>query len=136
MMQSMLPQQYNFSDQQGLSLLVIIVIVSMSMLVLSLGASLMGLGELEMSTISNDAHATQTHADGCAEEALVRLRDNEAYPGGSFTYDDGSCAVSVSSSGSNRTLFVTSTRGVYVHALQLEAVHNGNTITVTTWDDL
>lgn len=110
--------------------------VGAAALLMAIGAARLGLGELEMGYIAQKADETLYLADGCAEEALRRLRIDANYSGGALNLGAGSCIINIVANGNDRAITVTSTVGEYNKKVQVSAALNGTTITVNTWGEV
>ena len=120
-------------NKGGTALLGVMII---SMIVLIIGSSIAtvniaagkGLGHYNKET------TTFVNADGCAEEALIRMHRNSTYAGESISIDDSSCVISVSGSDSTRVLDIQATNGEYIKKLQID-VTISPTYAITSWQE-
>jgi len=80
-------------------------------------------------------------ADGCVEEANYRLKLDSSYTGGTIAYASTSCTISVSGSGTTRTVTSTATisgftrRVVSSITLTANTAANAHGIDLTQWND-
>lgn len=123
-------------DQKGAALLLMVVVVGASALLMAIGASRLGMGELEMGYISQKADETLYLADGCADEALLRLRKNAGYSGGALSLESGSCMINVAANGNDRTITVGATSGQFNKKIRVNATINGTTIIINSWTEI
>jgi len=128
---------FHTKNNEGLSLLIVVVIVGVGALILALGGSLLGFGELDNGYVSNKSHETLVAVDGCAEEALQKLRKDTGYTGGSLSLLDSSCIITVTGVGSTRTIAVVSTVGEYNKRVEVDVTLGVNNIVlVTRWEEV
>lgn len=71
--------------------------------------SFAGIGELISSYQTSTSERALTVADSCLHEALLGLKQNEMYSGGSLSLGSDSCTISVNGFGDARTITVTAT---------------------------
>src|SRR5262245_19585598 len=71
--------------------------------------------------------------DGCAEDALLKLRASALYLGGNITRPEGTCTVGVSSVGTTYTLVVSTTDNNYRRTVKIVATRALTVVTVTSW---
>jgi len=124
-------------NNQGLSLLIVVVIIGVGALILALGASLLGLGELDNAYVVDQSYETLSIADGCADEALRKLRTDAGYTGGSLSLGDGSCIITVSGVGSNKTIGIVSTVDEYNRRVEVDVTLGAsNNVSVTRFEEV
>lgn len=124
-------------NQKGISAIITIVVLSVVGLLIAYSVFLLGLGELEMGYDLQQGNETLYLADGCMEEALRRIRVDDTYSGDTLNLGDGSCIITVSGSGSARTITVTSTIGNYNKKIEADLSLSGNgKITIDSWQEL
>lgn len=125
-----------FKNEKGMSALLVVVIVGGAALLMALGAARLGLGEMEMGYISQKGGEALYLADGCAEEAMERLRVDASYTGGVLNLDAGSCIISVAVNGAERVITVSALIGEFNKKIQIDAALNGEVITIDAWKEI
>lgn len=126
------------TDNRGVAALLTIVIVGAATLIMAYTASILGFGELSMGYTSQKGAETFSIADGCVEEALLRLRIDNNYSGETLSLGEGSCIISVSGAGASRTVVVESSLDVYNKKLQVDITISGSNneiITIDNWQE-
>src|SRR3989338_4004894 len=121
---------------KGATALLKVVIVGAATLIMAVSASYLGLGELDLGYTSQKGAETFFIADGCMEEGLRQLRLDTGYTGDTLSLGDGSCIISVVSSGNDRTITVTATMNEYNKKLEVNLTLTGNVITINSWVEL
>ena len=127
-------------DQKGAAALLVIVIISAALLIMAYNASLLGLGELDLGYTFGRGEEAFSVADGCMEEAFLRIHFDINYGVGAgdinLTVSNGSCIIQVADiGGSQRKITVLGTSGDYNKKIESEIVLNGNFISVNKWEE-
>jgi len=133
-------QQLVLENSRGVAALLTIIIVAAATLIMAYGASLLGLGELDLGYTSSKGGEALALAEGCAEEAMRRIRLDTSYAvtSSSLAFDNGSCIITVEVSGNNRTIKANSTVGDFHKKIELGLTFSlsGNVITINSWEEL
>lgn len=124
------------NDNRGATAILTVVIIGAAALIMAVAASYLGLGELDMGYVSQKGGETFAVADGCAEEALRHLRINTSYTGDTLSLGGGSCIISISTAGADRTITVTSTIGDFNKSLEINLTLSGDVITINSWSEI
>jgi hypothetical protein len=95
----------------------------------------LGIGEGQVSLSLSKGEDTLHFVEGCMEDALLKIRENPSYTGGTINYPQGSCSVTVSSVGSTYTVTSTSTATAYKRTIQAVVVR-GASMSLTSWKEL
>lgn len=139
-----MPSEQSCDKQQGAIALLTVLILMAASLVIIAGLSLRGIHSLTAVDIFRRGEEVGGGADGCAEEALRRLRDNAGYTGGTVTLGGTACTISVTDDGGGqRTIRVAGTRADVTRHLRVLAqvgtvVLSGRTVgtlTLTSWEE-
>lgn len=84
-----------FFSQQGYSALVSMLLIVAISLTIALGINAGGIYEIRDSLTYSLSNESFYFADSCVEEAIIRLKRDENYTGGSLTSGDIQCTVGV-----------------------------------------
>ena len=122
-------------NQNGIAAILTIVIVGAAALLMAYSASFLGLGDLEIGYDAQQAGEALAIADGCAEEALRRLKLDANYAGETLNLGDGSCIITVLSSGNNRIVTATSALGNYHKTVEVDVDVLAGEITFNSWQE-
>lgn len=131
----------NKKRQDGIAALIIILTFGAVALLMAQSAANLGLRELDLGFMSARAGTAFSIADGCAEEALERLRLDSNYGVGQtlpLSVLGGSCTISVTDQGSSpisRNLKVVGTSGEYTKSIEINVTIIQNVIGITSWDE-
>lgn len=126
--------QRRFGDDgipSGFVLTIVAIVIAAAFVILAVGASSRTLTQLDIGVTAAGGSAAASAAGGCVEEALLQLRRDAAYVGGSATVGDAACTIAVSGSGGSRTLTITSTVGTATHTGTVGAALSP--FAVTSW---
>lgn len=133
------PKSNNLNNQSGFIAFTSILVISAVVLAIATSISLIGVGAAKNSLDFKKGQEALKLAEGCAEESLLRLRDDVNYVGGGLNVDSGSCTISVSGSGSDRVIDVEATitgPPFFVKKLRLTVMRTGNSINLTDWQEV
>jgi Tfp pilus assembly protein PilX len=125
-----------YDNEKGVAALLVVVIICVVALLIAVGASRLGLGEMEAGYVKQKNDQTINSAEGCMEEALERLRRNSAYAGGSLNISEGSCIITVVANGTARTITTSVTAGEYNKKIQVSATLGGAAIIINSWSEI
>ncbi|MBP7842672.1 hypothetical protein KA017_01575 [Candidatus Woesebacteria bacterium] len=129
----------NKKNKNGFIAFTSLLVVSAVILTIALSIPLLAVTQANTSLGTAKGAEALKLAEGCADEALLRLRDSVTYTGGTLTYGGGSCTIAVSGSGSDRTIDIDATVSVppdYVKHLQITVKRTGNSINILTWQEV
>ncbi len=113
------------------SVLVILAVV----LIVGTSVSLLSINDIQSSLSSEKGEQTLALVEGCAEDALLRLNNNNAISA-SFTIPEGTCSVTgITNVGNNWTFTVSATILNYSKSVQISAVRS-TTVQVTSWIEI
>ncbi len=118
--------------RKGALVLVTVIIVGIVGIILSVVVARRGATEVTNSLSALQASRALSLADGCAEEAMVQLYRSSAYVGGTAQLGEGTCTITVSGTGTERTILVVATLEKWVRTVQFTA-HIVPPMRVTAW---
>ena len=127
------------STQKGFVALISIIVISTVALGIAMSISLLGVGEARSALDFKRGNETLKIAEGCIEEALLRLRDNAGYTGDPLDVGDGSCTITISGTGADRTIDVEATITTpvdYIRNIRVTVKRTGNSINVVSWQEM
>jgi len=120
---------------EGAAVLIIVIIMGSAMLLISLSLGVSSISENLINLYQSQSSRLSLSIDGCAEEALIRLNRDNSYNGENLVIGDTSCIISVSGSGSSRTVSITGTKSDYTRQLEI-AVNISPIYAITSWQEL
>ena len=117
------------------SLLIIAAIALASVL----SISLLGIGEARSSLDNKKGQEVKILANSCVQEALYQLRNFPTYSGGNLNMENGTCNISLTSSGNLKTIIVeaqVNDPSVYIKTLKVQAYLVGNSVSLNSWEEV
>lgn len=82
------------SKEQGYIALISVIIISALVVLIASSANLLSISESDMGLQENQAWEAFYLATACAEDALMKLKDNLKYGGNeTLTFDNGTCTI-------------------------------------------
>ncbi len=96
-------------DQKGFVTITTAVIIFFTTLILALSIQFAGIGVLQTGYLNNLSAQAYSLADGCLEEAMLRLTTDDTYTGGTVTVGDDYCTITVTGAGATRNITSMST---------------------------
>ncbi|MDO8425281.1 MAG: hypothetical protein Q7T01_02085 [bacterium] len=121
------------NDPHGFVLTLVVLVIATAFVVLAVGASFRTLTQLDISVTAAEGGVAASAIDGCVEEALLQLRRDAAYAGGSTTIGDAACIIVVSGSDGWRTVAVTGTIGSISRAVTVGVAMSP--FVLTSWSE-
>lgn len=121
--------------KDGYVAIISVLIIGALVIAVAITISLLSIGEGQSSLSLTSGEDSLQLAEGCMEDALLKIRANSAYAGGTITRPDGtSCSVTVSQSGADYTVTAQTTGTKHVRKIQA-VVNRGASITLTSWKE-
>ena len=120
-------------SENGYVAISIMLILTAVILGLIVTVAQLGIGEGQASLALTKGEDALSFAEGCAEDALLKIRSNAAYAGGTITYPEGTCLVTVFTVGSTYTVTVATTATQYKRTIQAIANRSSNGVVLTSW---
>lgn len=122
-------------NNRGISVLVSVLIIATIMVVLTFGMGLNSISENQINLYQSRSAVSFYNVDGCAEEAVSKINRNNSYVGETLALGNVTCVISVSGTGSNRTIGIagTSSEG-YVRNIGI-TVTIVPSFAVTSWQE-
>lgn len=127
------------NDTRGVSVLLAVIILGSALLIIAVGGLLGGLQEQESGYAKSRGGEARALADGCMNEALLRIRRDSAWgllgtvP---FTAPNGSCSIQVNDlGGQTRRIDVTATVSEYSSHIRTDFSLASTPPTIITWEE-
>src|SRR6056297_10402 len=125
-----------YASRRGATALVVVLIIGAASLIMAYGATLLGLGELNMSYTARQGGGAMAGAESCLEEALIRLKRSPTYSGGNLEIGEYSCIINISGSGDPYMVSVESSYGDYTKKIEAEAVFDNGIPYLDSWREV
>lgn len=121
---------------KGFIALTTVIVILAVVLIMTVSVSLLSVGEAQSGLSLYKGEDSLAFVEGCMEDALIKIRSNDAYAGGTITRPEGSCVITiVSHVGSNWTVTANSTDTKYVRKVQVTMVKSSS-IAITSWQEI
>lgn len=112
-------------------LILIVVIVSISSTV-----TLLSIGEAQSGLRLYQGEDNLQFVEGCVEDAILKVRANSSYLGGTITRPEGSCTVTINSPNPNWDITVSSSAIDFQRKIQVTFTRGTKNITLTSWKEI
>lgn len=132
---------YKIKKNAGYIAITTVVIISVVSTAIAVTIVFSGLSERFIVFEENQSQQLLLSLDGCTEEALLRLKKDPSYTGGTIPYLNINCAVSISGVGSTRTITATGSLNSVTRSLQSDIAlgtnvsGNAESVTISTWSE-
>lgn len=84
-----------YKNQKGYIALIAILIIIAVTLAVGLSMGLLGIGETQAGLTGEQSRQSFQLANGCLEEAILRIKKDNNYEGGNLNIKEGSCNITV-----------------------------------------
>lgn len=122
----------------GFIALITILIISAIILLMLISTSLANLDQLKMVLQKNQASESFYLATACAEEALIKLKDDLNYTGNeTLIFDGGTCTILPveGTNNSNRVIKTSGSAGNQVQKIKIEINKVNPEIEISSWQE-
>ena len=124
----------NIRFQKGYVALASILVIASVVTVIGISTSLLSVNEIQSSLSGLKNEVTVDFVEGCVEDALLRLNENNAIPN-QISLPEGSCDVSnITQNGTAWTFTVSGTIDTYTKSVHVK-INRDTTVTVTSWEE-
>jgi predicted chitinase len=124
---------------QGYIALISILIISALVVLIATSASLLGISESKMGLQENQASEALYLSTACAEEALMKLKENINYSGNeTLTFERGSCLIlPIEGTGNtNRIVKTTATTSNQTRKIKIEINRINPDMEISLWQEV
>ena len=120
------------SGSRGAIALISTLVVISVIFTVALSMSILGIGAIDVTRVTNESHKAFSVAEACLDEAMLRLLRDSSWTGDTLTVGDGSCTITVAGAGPF-TINVVAT--VADATRRVEADFDVATNTITRWEE-
>jgi hypothetical protein len=113
-----------------------VLIITVVMLAAIATISLLSIGEAQSSLSLYKGTGNLYLAEGCADDALLKAKNDVNYVGGNITRPEGTCTVSVSKNGSIWTMIIGTLATDYKRSVQVIITRNGTSLIIASWKEI
>ncbi|MFA6520810.1 MAG: hypothetical protein WCT53_00265 [Candidatus Gracilibacteria bacterium] len=126
-----------FKNHSGLSLLVVVLVIAAVAVLLASTAGLTGIDAVQTSVHQDITLEAFAGADSCMEVAIKHLHDDHNYVGETATLGDTVCTITITGSGTARTVKVHAAHASSTYTRELQAeIDWGTKYQVMSWQEL
>ncbi|MEK7451891.1 MAG: hypothetical protein AAB664_00985 [Patescibacteria group bacterium] len=124
-------------NQKGAAgLIVMMILLAITSLIIG-GFMFFGVDDLETGYAKWRSDESILSAESCAEEALLRVKRNASYTGGTLNVGNSTCTIAIVGSPCGTcTVNVSSVTGPYTRRLQTTMTKSGSLMTLSTWQEV
>lgn len=122
------------SSSGGYVAISVVLILTAVVLGIMITVAQLGVGEGQVSLALSKGEDTLNFTEGCMEDALLKIRSNASYAGGTITRPEGTCSITVSQAGSTYTVTATTTATTYKRTIQAVAIRS-TSMSLTSWKE-
>lgn len=120
---------------KGFIALTSVLIISVVVLSITLTVVYLSIGQGQAGLALTKGEDQLNFVEGCLEDALLKVRANASYSGGSITRPEGTCIVTVSQVGNTYTVTATSASVTYKRTVQAQATR-GSSLVLNLWKEI
>ena len=121
--------------KNGFIALTSILVISVVILSITLTVVYLSVGQGQSSLAITKGEDQLNFVEGCMEDALLKIRANASYAGGTITRPEGSCSITVSQVGNIYTVNSTGSVLNYKRTVQVNATRS-STIVINSWKEI
>lgn len=113
-----------------------VLVIASVVLVIGITVSMLAIGEGQAGLALYKGESALDITESCMEEALWQSRQSSSYTGGTISFTEGSCTVTVSKVGNVWTITSTGTATDYRRSVQVVMTRGTSAITLTSWKEI
>ncbi len=117
----------------GAAVLILVLLFGAVALTIGTNLALGSVGELSMGYSDIQSKTALALTDSCADESLLRIRSSLAYAGGTLTYTEGSCIITVTDNAGKKQIDILTTAGRWTDHVILQVDISGSRLALTDW---
>lgn len=121
------------SRRPGAAILILVLVVGAVSILIGTTLATRGIGFLSIGNADVMSRKVLALADGCAEDALLQLRNDRQYAGGALPRSEGTCLISITGTQENRLLTITATISRWSRVLLVTVNLSTPRITILDW---
>lgn len=124
----------NTKFSSGYIAISIVLILTAITLGIMITVAQLGIGEGQVAWTLSKGEAALDFSEGCMEDALLKLRSDGSYSGGTITRPEGTCSITISNSGYTYTVTATSMTTDYKRTVQA-VTNRSSSLILTSWKE-
>jgi len=126
-----------YQQKNGFAALIVITVTSAILLAAAMTAGFLGIQEVDNVLTGQRTAQVQVLAKSCLEDSLLRLRLDPSYAGSTLNLNQGTCVVSISTSGNEKNINLTvtlNTQPILKKNYQAVARQKGKSLSLISFD--
>lgn len=124
-------------NQKGSAGLIVVMITLAIVSLIIGGVMFFGVDDLETGYAEWRSTESMMSAESCADEALLRIKRNASYTGGTLIVGNSTCTIMVVGTPCGAcTLNISSVTGPYTRRLQAAMTKSGSLVTLSSWKEV
>jgi len=123
------------SRQGGYVAISIVLILTAVILGIMITVAQLGIGEGQTSLALSKGEDALNFVEGCTEDALLKIRSNSSYSGGTISRPQGTCSITVVTAGAIYTVTATTEATIYKRTIQTVVNRGLVSVTLTSWKE-
>lgn len=120
---------------QGFIAISTILVISVVVLAIALTVTYLAIGEGQTALAQSKGEDALQFSEGCMEDALLKIRSNPSYAGGTISRPEGTCTITVVKAGNVYTVTSTAAGTLYKRSIQV-VVTRASSLVITSWQEL
>lgn len=126
---------FNSERERGYVALASVLVIAAVVVTIGISVSLLSISEGQMSLAEKKNEESIDFVEGCVEDALLRLNEDDAIPS-QIVLPQGACDVTIDSHiGDNWTFTVSGSQDNHYKSIQVSATRD-TVVTVTSWQEV
>lgn len=121
--------------EKGFIAMTSVLIIAAVVLVIGVSVTMLSIGEGQSGLTLFKGEETLTLVEGCMEDALLKIRQDINYSGGSISRPEGTCLITLSKTGNTWTINSTTVLSQYKRTIQA-IVNRGGSISISSWKEI
>lgn len=121
--------------KKGFIALTSVLVISVVILSVTLTVVYLAVGQGQSSLALTKGEDQLNFVEGCMEDALLKIRANASYVGGTISRPEGTCNITVSQIGNVYTVISTGSTTIFKRTIQVNATRGG-TVVINSWKEI
>ncbi len=125
-------KQHVRHTSDGYVVIAILLILAAVILSIVITVAQLGVGEGQASLALSKGEEALNRTESCMEDALLKIRADAGYAGGTVIHPEGTCSITVTTVGPVYTVTASTTGTSYTRTIQA-VVNRSASMTITSW---
>ncbi|MEK7072812.1 MAG: hypothetical protein AAB974_00020 [Patescibacteria group bacterium] len=121
-------------QERGFVSVLVVLVMLGAVVAVGLALSNASISGMQHGYYSQRSEVATDAAEGCTEEAFIRLKRNNSFLTTSLTVGSSTCSIVIGGTNPNRTFTVSSTVDTFMPRFDGTLTVSGRNVTLTNWD--